>query len=76
MDRPKFPANHEVGKMYSVAFSEAMFCWEKCMMEELEGHMRDSGMSAIEIEKVSPWAIVTDSNRDRLKSCELNGPSH
>ncbi|EJK48190.1 hypothetical protein THAOC_33036 [Thalassiosira oceanica] len=51
MDRPKFPAKHEVGKMYSVAFSEAMFCWEKCMMEELKGHMRDSGMSAIEIEK-------------------------
>ena len=59
MDRPYTPAKHDAVKMYSVAFSEAMFCWDKSKLGELERHMRDSGMTAIEIEKVSLWAIAT-----------------
>ena len=52
MDRPYVPVGHEAKKMYSVAFSEAMFCWNKERLQELESHMRESGMTQDEIEKV------------------------
>mmetsp|Transcript_6290 Transcript_6290/g.14227 ORF Transcript_6290/g.14227 Transcript_6290/m.14227 type:complete len:95 (-) Transcript_6290:1234-1518(-) len=37
--------------MYSVAFSEAMLCWNKDKLAELEAHMRKGGMDQSDIDK-------------------------
>ena len=66
IQRPCVSNQHDALKMYSVAFSEAMFCWNKKKLAELEGHMRTAGMDQSEIEKVriSPMSLY-------LKICSV-----
>ena len=52
IQRPYVSNQHDALKMYSVAFSEAMFCWNKKKLAELEGYMRTAGMDQSDIEKV------------------------
>lgn len=50
IDRIKVPTDHEGKKAFKVAYSNAMFEFNPTKLEELENHMRESGMTNVEID--------------------------